>query len=109
MRLLKTGPYVPGDEKLEVIQKWGQDIPAYAILSHTWSTNPDDEVLLSDVQNGTCGRKAAFAKLENAMVSILMFVSRFHGKTYRLNRSERNATGTAGCGLTPAASTRLLR
>ena len=35
MRLLKTGPYVPGAEKLEIIQKWGQDIPAYAILSHT--------------------------------------------------------------------------
>ena len=35
MRLLKTGPYVPGDEKLEIIEKWGQDIPPYAILSHT--------------------------------------------------------------------------
>lgn len=67
MRLLKTGPYVPGDEKLEVIQKWGKDIPAYAILSHTWSTNPDDEVLLKDVENGTCSTKPAFAKLENAM------------------------------------------
>lgn len=67
MRLLKTGPYVPGDEKLEVIQKWGKAIPPYAILSHTWSTQPDDEVLLSDVQNGSCGKKPAYSKLENAM------------------------------------------
>jgi hypothetical protein len=67
MRLLKTGPYVPGDEKLEVIEKWGKAIPPYAILSHTWSTNPDDEVLLADVRNGTSHKKPAFAKLENAM------------------------------------------
>lgn len=67
MRLLKTGPYVPGDGKLEVIQKWGKDIPAYAILSHTWSTNPDDEVLLADVHNGTCDKKPAYSKLEKAM------------------------------------------
>ena len=67
MRLLKTGPYVPGDERLEVTQNWGKDIPPYAILSHTWSTNPDDEVLLSDVQSGTCSTKPAYAKLEKAM------------------------------------------
>ena len=67
MRLLKTGPYVPGDFKLEVIQKWGKDIPPYAILSHTWSPDPEHEVLLSDVQHGTCARKPAYAKLEKAM------------------------------------------
>ena len=67
MRLLKTGPYVPGDEKLEVIQKWGKDIPPYAILSHTWTANPEHEVLLSDVQLGTCASKPAYAKLKKAM------------------------------------------
>jgi hypothetical protein len=67
MRLFKTGPYVPGDEKFEMIQKWGKDIPAYAILSHTWSSNPDDEVLLLDVHNCTCGRKPAYSKLKKAM------------------------------------------
>jgi hypothetical protein len=67
MRLLKTGPYVPGDEKLEVIEKWGKAIPPYAILSHTWSTSPDDEVLLADIRNGTSHKKPAFAKLEHAM------------------------------------------
>lgn len=59
MRLLKTGPYVPGKERLEVIQKWGQDIPPYAILSHTWSLNPEDEVSFADIQNGTSATKPA--------------------------------------------------
>nr|POF13259.1 vegetative incompatibility protein het-e-1 [Quercus suber] len=67
MRLLKTGPYVPGSARLEIVQKWGKDIPPYAILSHTWSANPDDEVLFSDVQHGTCASKPGYAKLENAM------------------------------------------
>lgn len=67
MRLLKTGPYVPGDERLQVVQKWGKDIPPYAILSHTWSDDPEDEVLLSDVQRGTSGRKPAYAKLKKAL------------------------------------------
>ena len=67
MRLLKTGPYVPGNKKLEVIQKWGKDIPPYAILSHTWSADPEHEVLLSDLQHGTCASKPAYAKLEKAM------------------------------------------
>lgn len=67
MRLLKTGPYLPGDERFEVIQKWGQDIPPYAILSHTWSSNADDEVLLADVAAGICDQKPAYVKVRNAM------------------------------------------
>nr|POF03954.1 vegetative incompatibility protein het-e-1 [Quercus suber] len=67
MRLLQIGSYVPGDRRLEIVQKWGKDIPPYAILSHTWSTNPDDEVLFSDVQQGTCASKPAFGKLAKAM------------------------------------------
>ncbi|KAK6434327.1 hypothetical protein LTR95_009492 [Oleoguttula sp. CCFEE 5521] len=67
MRLLKTGPYVPGAERLELIEKWGVDIPTYAILSHTWSKNPDDEVLFADVLNGVSTTKPAYSKLEQAM------------------------------------------
>ena len=67
MRLIKTGPYIPGEEKLEIIQKWGADIPAYAILSHTWSSNAEDEVLLADVLNGTSRQKPGFSKLWRAI------------------------------------------
>lgn len=67
MRLLKTGPYLPGKQKLELVQKWGRDIPPYAILSHTWSKNPDDEVLFTDVQNGTSTSKPALSKLWKAI------------------------------------------
>ncbi|EME43454.1 hypothetical protein DOTSEDRAFT_174297, partial [Dothistroma septosporum NZE10] len=41
--------------------------PAYAILSHTWSTIPDEEVLYHDVINGTTTTKKAFSKLDGAM------------------------------------------
>lgn len=67
MRLLKTGPYPPGKEKLELIQAWGEKIPPYAILSHTWSSDPEDEVLFADVQNGTSSTKPAFTKLWRAI------------------------------------------
>lgn len=67
MRLLKAGPYAPGDEILEIIEKRGKAIPPYAILSHTWSSNADDEVLFSDVVNGTCYKKPAYSKLKKAM------------------------------------------
>ena len=67
MRLLKTGPYIPGAERLELIQKWGTQVPKYAILSHTWSSNPDDEVLFADVQNGTSHTKPAFSKMLKAI------------------------------------------
>ncbi|KAH6847437.1 hypothetical protein B0I37DRAFT_391365 [Chaetomium sp. MPI-CAGE-AT-0009] len=42
MRLLRTN-------KLEVVEFQGQDIPHYAILSHTWA---EEEVSLQDVQQG---------------------------------------------------------
>ncbi|KAK3047990.1 hypothetical protein LTR09_010665 [Extremus antarcticus] len=67
MRLIKTGPYLPGQQKLEIDQKWGKDIPHYAVLSHTWSKFADDEVLLADVQNGTARSKPAFPKLWTAI------------------------------------------
>ena len=38
----------------------GQDIPPYAILSHTWEKG---EVLLADIRNGTAPSKEGFAKI----------------------------------------------
>lgn len=50
MRLLRTGPYEPGCEKFELIEKFGSQIPKYAILSHTWG---DDEVTYEHVRAPT--------------------------------------------------------
>lgn len=50
MRLLRTGPYEPGCEKFELIEKFGSQIPKYAILSHTWG---DDEVTYEHVRSPT--------------------------------------------------------
>ncbi|GAB7325536.1 hypothetical protein MBLNU13_g09540t1 [Cladosporium sp. NU13] len=50
MRLLYTGPYEPGCEKFELIEKFGSQIPKYAILSHTWG---DDEVTYEHVRAPT--------------------------------------------------------
>ncbi|KAI5361235.1 Putative heterokaryon incompatibility [Septoria linicola] len=41
--------------------------PPYAILSHCWSENANDEVLYADVQNGTATSKKAYPKLLAAM------------------------------------------
>jgi hypothetical protein len=37
--------------------------PPYAILSHTWSTEPQDEVKLQDIKDGTGSTKTGFQKL----------------------------------------------
>jgi hypothetical protein len=37
--------------------------PPFAILSHTWSTEADDEVKLQDIKDGTCTYKPGFQKL----------------------------------------------
>jgi hypothetical protein len=50
MRLLRTGPYEPGCERFELIEKFGSQIPTYAILSHTWG---DDEVTYEHVRAPT--------------------------------------------------------
>ncbi|PPJ55631.1 hypothetical protein CBER1_03752 [Cercospora berteroae] len=62
MRLLNT-------KKLEVRRFPDADghTPPYAILSHCWSANEDDEVLLVDIQNGTAETKKAYPKLAAAM------------------------------------------
>jgi hypothetical protein len=50
MRLLRTGPYEPGCEKFELIEKFGSQIPKYAISSHTWG---DDEVTYEHIRGPT--------------------------------------------------------
>lgn len=59
MRLLKTleGP-------LQFQNFYDHDLPRYAILSHTWSQDPEEEVLYADVINGTAQNKPAFKKLQ---------------------------------------------
>jgi hypothetical protein len=64
MRLLRTGPYEEGHEKLELIEVFGQDAPKYAILSHTWGR---DEVTLDHVLSGTAREHEAYDKVINAI------------------------------------------
>jgi heterokaryon incompatibility protein (HET) len=54
MRLLHT-------TKFHLEEFYRDDIPQYAILSHTWGK---EEVLFQDIQNGTASRKAGWAKVE---------------------------------------------
>lgn len=55
MRLLRTGPYEPGRERFELIEKFGAEIPKYAILSHTWG---DGEVTYEHVRAPTAFERA---------------------------------------------------
>lgn len=53
MRLLKA-------DSIELVQFLPNQIPPYAILSHTWSANPDEEVLFSDIGKGEAKQKPAY-------------------------------------------------
>lgn len=59
MRLLKTS-----EGPLKFQSFYDQDLPRYAILSHTWSQNPEDEVLYADIVSGKAETKPAFRKLQ---------------------------------------------
>jgi hypothetical protein len=41
-----------------------EDVPPYAILSHTWGTAKDDEVTFKDLKSGTANNKPGFQKLQ---------------------------------------------
>jgi hypothetical protein len=60
MRLLKIDD--DGGFKLEWFPK--DKIPPYAILSHTWGTGKDDEVVYRDVIENTGSNKPGFKKLK---------------------------------------------
>lgn len=64
MRLLKVTPSPSGPGTLELVERFGHNIPRYAILSHTWG---DDEVFLSDIQNGTAAQRSAHGKVVSAI------------------------------------------
>ncbi|KAI0428625.1 heterokaryon incompatibility protein-domain-containing protein [Xylaria sp. FL1042] len=59
MRLLKRLK----DGGVELSYHPPDDIPAYAILSHTWGKE-NQEVILCDIQNGVGQRKAGFKKID---------------------------------------------
>jgi hypothetical protein len=56
MRLLRT-------DKLEVVEFQGEDIPPYAILSHTWA---EEEVSLQGVQQGLAESRRGYGKVAGA-------------------------------------------
>lgn len=60
MRLLERKPN--GD--LAFRESTRTDIPAYAILSHTWSRDSNDEISFHDVEAGTGEGKAGWKKIE---------------------------------------------
>lgn len=60
MRLLRT-------DALEFKSFNGTEQPSYAILSHRWSANGDDEISFEDVLKGVAPQKKAYAKLKGTM------------------------------------------
>jgi Heterokaryon incompatibility protein (HET)/NB-ARC domain len=60
MRLLKREP----NGELVLIDYTGKDVPAYAILSHTWAEDNSEEVSFQDVEAGTFKSKAGRQKIE---------------------------------------------
>ena len=59
MRLLKRGPR----GEISLTKDLVDGIPAYVILSHTWSVNDEEEVTFDDIQNNRGEKKAGLAKL----------------------------------------------
>jgi hypothetical protein len=49
-----------GTRSIELAQFLPRQIPRYAILSHTWSTNPDEQVLFSDMGKEAAKQKRAY-------------------------------------------------
>ncbi|PPJ54304.1 hypothetical protein CBER1_06144 [Cercospora berteroae] len=64
MRLLKILSVDDTGDKLELVSFMGEDLPPYAILSHTWVEG--QEVLFEDVKAGTSGQRAAYEKVKQA-------------------------------------------
>lgn len=58
MRLLKNN----GDGKFSLAQDYGDNLPPYAILSHTWGADRD-EVTFRDLENGTGENKIGYSKI----------------------------------------------
>lgn len=63
MRLLFRRP----DGSLALTKNLEDDIPQYAIFSHTWSLDEDDEVHFEDIVHKTAHLKSAYGKVEFCM------------------------------------------
>ena len=59
MRLLK----IAASGEVSVTKDSLDDVPAYATLSHTWSTNDDDEVTFVDMETGRGMNKTGYRKI----------------------------------------------
>ena len=59
-RLLERKP----DGDLGFRESTNKDVPAYAILSHTWLVNNDEEVSFQDVEAGTGKSEAGWRKIQ---------------------------------------------
>lgn len=59
MRLIDVKAFQDGEFRLREFSS--DNTPSYVILSHTWGS---EEVLFSDVQNGTANQKAGLSKIE---------------------------------------------
>lgn len=59
MRLLRFS-----NGNFELTEDLVREIPAYAILSHTWSSDPNKEVLYQDLVNGTGTEKPGYDKIK---------------------------------------------
>jgi hypothetical protein len=60
MRLLERKP----DGDLVFREFTDKDVPAYAILSHTWLTNNNEEVSFQDIEAGTGKSKDGWKKIQ---------------------------------------------
>jgi hypothetical protein len=60
MRLLERKP----DGNLLFHKSTGKDVPDYAILSHTWLINDNEEVSFQNVEAGIGKSKAGWRKIE---------------------------------------------
>jgi hypothetical protein len=60
MRLLQLSSH----GELSLTKDFGDDAPPYAILSHTWNENNDEEVTFNDIEHKCGTSKAGHAKLQ---------------------------------------------
>ncbi|KAJ2981865.1 hypothetical protein NUW58_g6579 [Xylaria curta] len=62
MHLLQSEPAADGKFILDVTL--GKDAPPYAILSHTWAIDGDNEVSFQDVRDGNGKNKSGYKKIQ---------------------------------------------
>jgi hypothetical protein len=72
MRLLQR----KDDGSYSLTELVGQDIPAYAILSHTWGKDYD-EVTMQDFKEGIASTKAGYRKIQFCSNQAIQ-----HGRSY---------------------------